>query len=65
VLPDNSGARIELLDVAGRVLRTQLVEGAGSHAITFDHLGSLAPGLYFARVTSGDRSTAVRVAVSR
>ena len=65
VLPDDSPARVELLDVAGRVLRTQLVEGAGPHAITFDELGALAPGLYFARVTSRDRSAAVRVAVSR
>jgi hypothetical protein len=65
VLPDDAPARVELLDVAGRVLRMQLVEGAGSHAITFDALASLAPGLYFARATSRDRSTTMRVVVSR
>jgi hypothetical protein len=65
VLPDNGGARIELLDVAGRVLRTQLVEGAAAHAVSFDGLASLAPGLYFARVTSHADSKSVRVVVSR
>jgi hypothetical protein len=64
-LADDGSARVELLDVAGRVMRSQLVEGAGPHAITFDALGSLAPGLYFARVISRDRSAAVRVVVSR
>ena len=42
----------------------QLVAGAGARAITFDGLAALAPGLYFARVTSRDRSSAERVAVS-
>jgi hypothetical protein len=65
VLPDDSPARIELLDIAGRVIRSQLVEGAGPHAITFNATGSLAPGLYFAHVTSRNHSTAVRVVVSR
>jgi hypothetical protein len=65
LLPDNGGARVELLDVAGRVLRTQFVEGAAAHAVSFDGLASLAPGLYFARVTSRGGSTAVRVVVSR
>ncbi len=65
VLPDDSGAHVELLDVSGRVQRTQVVEGAGDHAITFDELGSLAPGLYFARLTSRHGSTATRVLVSR
>jgi hypothetical protein len=65
VLADDAPARVELLDVAGRVMRTQVAAGAGPHAITFDALGSLAPGLYFARATSGIGSTTVRVAVSR
>lgn len=65
-LPDDSPARVELIDITGRVECTQLVDGPGDHAITFDGLGSLAPGLYFARVTSRGGSTAtVRVAVSR
>lgn len=65
VLPDDAPARVELLDVAGRVLRTQLVDGTGPHAIAFDRLGSLAPGLYFARVTSRADAKSVRVVVSR
>ena len=64
-LPDDAPAQVALLDIAGRVVRTQSVEGAGPHAISIDGLGSLAPGLYFARVTSRDRSTAARVVVSR
>lgn len=64
-LPDDSPARVELLDVAGRVLRSRRVEEAGPHLVTFDGLASLAPGLYFARATSRVGSTAVRVVVSR
>jgi hypothetical protein len=64
-LPDDSDARVELLDVAGRIQHTQVIEGAGPHTITFDALGSLAPGLYFVRATSRVGSTTVRLVVSR
>lgn len=64
-LPDDSPARVELLDVAGRVLRTQFVEGAGPHTVTFDALASFPPGLYFARATSRAGSKSVRVVVNR
>jgi hypothetical protein len=60
-LPDDSPAGVELLDVAGRVVRTQLVQGAGPHAVSFGDLVTLAPGLYFARaVTRGVTSLGFR-----
>ena len=60
-LQDDSPARVELVDVAGRVVRSQAVTGAGAHAITFGELNPLSPGLYFARVTTraGERSARV------
>jgi hypothetical protein len=64
-LPDDSPARVELLDIAGRVQRTQLVQGAGAHAVTFGNAGSLAPGLYFARVSSRAGAHSVRVVLTR
>jgi hypothetical protein len=64
-LPDESPARIELLDIAGRVQRTQVVRGPGAHAVTFGDAGSLAPGLYFARVTSRAGAHSTRVVLAR
>jgi hypothetical protein len=64
-LPDDSPARLELLDVAGRVVRAQLVQGAGAHAVSFGDLATLAPGLYFARATTRTASTSARVVMSR
>ena len=60
-LPDDSPARVELLDVAGRAQRIMLVSGAGSHSVTFGDPGALPPGLYLARLShrSGERSTRV------
>ena len=64
-LPDDSPARVELLDVAGRVVRSQRVQGAGVHAVSFDELGVFPPGLYFARVSHSLRSATSRVVVAR
>jgi len=64
-LPDDSPARVELLDVAGRVTRTQLVQGAGMHAVSFADLATLAPGLYFARAVTRGATSTTRVVVSR
>lgn len=58
VLPDEGAAELELLDVAGRVLKTRAVQGAGAREVAFDHLDRLPPGLYFARL----RGREVRVA---
>ena len=64
-LPDDSPARVELLDVAGRVLATQLVQGVGAHAISFADLATFAPGLYFACVSHPRGGATTRVVVSR
>jgi hypothetical protein len=64
-LPDDSPARVELLDVAGRVVRTQVVAGVGPHAISFSDLVTLGPGLYFARALCGAAAATTRIVVSR
>ncbi|HXS83936.1 MAG TPA: T9SS type A sorting domain-containing protein [Methylomirabilota bacterium] len=64
-LPDDSPARVELLDVAGRVVRNQTVQGAGPHAVAFSDFASLAPGLYFARVSGRAGAASTRLVVSR
>ena len=64
-LPDDSVARVELLDVAGRIVRGQSVQGTGAHAVSFDGLGRLAPGLYFARVSHASGERATRMVLTR
>lgn len=64
-LPTNAPARVQLLDVAGRVVRSREVAGAGAHTLRFDDLGSLAPGVYLARVAQGALSRTTRVAIVR
>jgi len=64
-LPDDSPARVELLDVAGRVVRSQTLQGAGVHSVSFDALGGVPPGLYFARVTARSGAQGTRLVVSR
>jgi hypothetical protein len=64
-LPDDSPARVELLDVAGRVVRSRLVQGVGAHAVAFTDLASLTPGLYFARAAGHAGALSRRVVVSR
>jgi hypothetical protein len=63
-LPDDSPARVELLDVAGRAVRSKLVHGAGLHIVSFPDVGSLPPGLYLARVTTRTDSRCVRLALT-
>jgi len=63
-LPDDSPARVELLDVAGRVVRSQAVQGAGAHTVAINELQALAPGLYFARVLALAGTKSTRVVVS-
>lgn len=64
-LPDDSPARVEMMDVTGRVVRSQSVQGTGVHAITVGDLATLPPGLYFARVSGRGGSVTSRVVVSR
>ena len=64
-LPDDTPARVDLLDVAGRIQRSQSVQGAGAHAIAFRDLGTLAPGLYFARASHARGEATTRVVITR
>lgn len=64
-LPDDSPARVELIDVAGRVVRSQAMQGSGAHAIAFDGLAALSPGLYFARIRGHAGSVTTCVIISR
>ncbi len=63
-LSDGALARVELLDVTGRIVRRQSVRGVGAHALTFGELGSLEPGLYFARISSGHSARSTRLVVA-
>src|SRR5262249_35716568 len=68
VLPADGDAGIELLDLAGRrVLERALGSpGAGPHTVSLaGATGSLAPGVYFLRLTQGSEAVTRRVAVSR
>jgi hypothetical protein len=61
-VPAAGVARIELVDVTGRVVGRRMVENTGGRSFTV----SLAPlhpaaGLYFARLVQGDRVTTLRL----
>src|SRR5262245_8555707 len=64
-LTDDAPVRVELLDVAGRALRSRHVQGRGAHSLAFEELGALPPGLYFVRVLGPGGGESRRVAVSR
>ncbi len=63
-LPDDSAAQLELLDLAGRVVQSRSVAGAGRHAVTFDALDRVSPGLYFVRARARSGVSTSRVVVS-
>jgi hypothetical protein len=65
-LRDESPARLELMDVAGRALVTRQVGamGPGDHSI--DLAGrSMPPGIYFIRLTQAGTQVRARIAVLR
>jgi DNA-binding beta-propeller fold protein YncE len=65
VLARPDQARLELLDVAGRCVIGREVGtlGAGQHKIKLAAGGRLSPGLYFVKLTQGDRSASARVVI--
>jgi hypothetical protein len=65
-LPDAAPARLELLDVAGRVLFSQDVgmPGVGRHDVALRSPG-LAPGVFWLRLTRAGRSVASKIVVTR
>lgn len=63
-LPERRSARIDLVDVAGRIVVSRDVGefGPGSHRLTLAESGTLRPGFYLIRLRKGDqevRRTAV------
>lgn len=64
-LPDAAPARVELLDVAGRVLHAQPVSGAGAHEVVLDRLERFPAGLYFIRVATARDSRTTRIVLTR
>jgi hypothetical protein len=64
-LPSDAPATIELVDVAGRRVRTLNVTGAGRHVENLAAGTALAPGIYVIRLTQGGVSRTARVSVVR
>lgn len=60
-LPDARPATLELLDVSGRRLWRCEVRGAGPHELRVEPPGTLAPGVYLARLSQGAASRTARV----
>lgn len=63
---DRAGeAVLEAIDVSGRVMarRTVSTEGAGAHRVVLAPARALPAGLYFLRLTQGERSTQRRIAI--
>lgn len=64
-LPSSAPARLQLLDLAGRVVRSVEIAGAGPHQHEWGGLEQLAPGVYLARLDAGAASGVARVAILR
>jgi parallel beta-helix repeat protein len=66
-LPDATRARLDVLDVAGRVIASSEVGGRepGEHMLELAGRGGLAPGIYFLRLRQGTNEAHTRVAVLR
>jgi len=64
-LPSGAAARIELLDVSGRQVRSRDVGsmGTGRHTVNLSEGRSVAPGVYWVRLTQGANRKTMRVAV--
>ena len=63
-LPLPVAAMIELVDVHGRVILQQMVP-AGATSQSLDSLGSVAPGMYYARLTTPDGITSSPLTIMR
>lgn len=64
-LANSDRARLELLDVTGRRVREHTFDSptAGAHQVALEERGTLAPGLYFLRLSQSARVAEARVAV--
>lgn len=65
-LPHLGPATLDLVDVSGRRIASRALPGDGAvQFVRFDETASLAPGIYFARLTQGPHTKLTRVAVLR
>jgi hypothetical protein len=62
-LPTATPATLELLDVTGRLVRTQSVAGAGRHLVNFAGGQTLPAGIYLVRATQAGVTRTSRVSV--
>ena len=62
-LASDAPARVELLDVAGRVMASRELAGAGRRTLDLAAGTHLAPGLYLVRLSQGGQHRTERVAV--
>ncbi|HET9327532.1 MAG TPA: T9SS type A sorting domain-containing protein [Candidatus Eisenbacteria bacterium] len=64
-LPTRAAARLELLRVSGRRVLAREVGslGVGRHTVNLAAVRSVAPGLYWVRLTQGANRQTTRVAV--
>ena len=67
VLAGAGAARLQVLDIAGRIVRARALDGLGPgpHEIALDAGPRLAPGVYLVRLTEGPRSAAARAVIAR
>jgi hypothetical protein len=66
-LPSAAGARLEMFDVTGRVVRRRELDalGAGTHTLTLGEGAPIAPGVYFVRLRKGTLHQTSRAVVLR
>ena len=66
-LPDGAAARLEVFDLAGRLVVAQEVGalGVGSHVVRIGEGRSLAAGVYAIRLTRGNRAVTTRAVIVR
>jgi hypothetical protein len=66
-LAGSAPARLELIDIAGRRVRSDEVGslGAGNHVLNVNRDGQLAAGVYLVRLAQGTRSSTARAVVVR
>lgn len=66
-LESGAAATLQLIDVAGRVVRDVDLGGygAGNHTVNLGSQGRLQPGVYVVRLTQGGRSVTSRLSVVR
>ena len=66
-LEEDGPARLDLLDVEGRVIGTRRVESftAGPHDVELASASSLSPGVYFLRLRQGAREVRAKAAIVR